>query len=97
MLRKEKKKKTKQNKNLRVEAAANASPHSKHLYSISSVWIHLWMAKGEELANLFPHLLHSKGIFPLWIKKYLVRDFPGGPVVKTPPSNAGDLGSITGN
>ena len=24
------------------------------------------------------------------------RDFPGGPVVKTPPSNAGDVGSIPG-
>ena len=24
------------------------------------------------------------------------RDFPGGPVVKNPPSNAGDLGSILG-
>ena len=24
------------------------------------------------------------------------RDFPGGPVVKNPPSNAGDTGSITG-
>ena len=26
----------------------------------------------------------------------LRRDFPGGPVVKTPPSNAGDAGSIPG-
>ena len=24
------------------------------------------------------------------------RDFPGGPVVKNPPSNAGDTGSIPG-
>ena len=24
------------------------------------------------------------------------RDFPGGPVVKNPPSNAGDTGSISG-
>ena len=24
------------------------------------------------------------------------RDFPGGPVVKNPPSNAGDVGSIPG-
>ena len=28
-------------------------------------------------------------ISPLW-------DFPGGPVVKNPPSNAGDAGSIPG-
>ena len=26
----------------------------------------------------------------------LSRDFPGGPVVKNPPSNAGDIGSIPG-
>ena len=26
--------------------------------------------------------------------KNLIRDFPGGPVVKSPPSNAGDVGSI---
>ena len=25
-----------------------------------------------------------------------IRDFPGGPVVKNPPSNAGDVGSIPG-
>ena len=25
---------------------------------------------------------------------YLPRDFPGGPVVKNPPSNAGDMGSV---
>ena len=25
-----------------------------------------------------------------------MRDFPGGPVVKNPPSNAGDAGSIPG-
>ena len=24
------------------------------------------------------------------------RDFPGGPLVKTPPANAGDMGSIPG-
>ena len=27
---------------------------------------------------------------------YLPRDFPGGPVVKNPPSNAGDVSSIPG-
>ena len=31
------------------------------------------------------------------IKKMIpFRDFPGGPVVKNPPSNAGDVGSIPG-
>ena len=29
-------------------------------------------------------------------KKYLLRDFPGGPVVKNLPSNAGDEGLISG-
>ena len=30
------------------------------------------------------------------IKEDINRDFPGGPVVKNPPSNAGDAGSIPG-
>ena len=29
-------------------------------------------------------------------KDPLKRDFPGGPVVKNPPANAGDMGSIPG-
>ena len=29
-------------------------------------------------------------------KTHEERDFPGGPVVKNPPSNAGDVGSIPG-
>ena len=29
-------------------------------------------------------------------KEYLLRDFPDGPVVKNPPCNAGDAGSIPG-
>ena len=28
--------------------------------------------------------------------KHVLWDFPGGPVVKNPPSNAGDAGSIPG-
>ena len=32
----------------------------------------------------------------LKLKKIIVRDFPGGPVVKTLPSNAGGQGSIPG-
>ena len=29
--------------------------------------------------------------------KSMNRDFPGGPMVKTPPSNAGDMGSTPGH
>ena len=31
-----------------------------------------------------------------WFKIYHYRDFPGGPVVKTLPSNAGGVSSIPG-
>ena len=31
-----------------------------------------------------------------FLKMKIDRDFPGGPVVKNPPSNAGDAGSIPG-
>ena len=30
------------------------------------------------------------------LKKYSFQFFPGGPVVRIPPSNAGDTGSIPG-
>ena len=33
---------------------------------------------------------------PLYLKKKPSRDFPGGPVAKNPPSNAGDAGFIPG-
>ena len=32
----------------------------------------------------------------MWNLKYDTRDFPAGPVVKNPPSNAGHVGSIPG-
>ena len=31
-----------------------------------------------------------------YFKTYQIRDFPGDPVVKNPPSNAGDVGLIPG-
>ena len=31
-----------------------------------------------------------------WLRIHLPRDFPGGAVVKNPPANAGDPGSIPG-
>ena len=31
-----------------------------------------------------------------FLKKYKIRDFPGGPLVKNVPCNAGDVGSIPG-
>ena len=33
---------------------------------------------------------------PFTIKNYNYLDFPGGPVVKNLPANAGDMGSISG-
>ena len=33
---------------------------------------------------------------PRFFQELLCRDFPGGPVVKIPPSNAGDTGSVPG-
>ena len=36
------------------------------------------------------------GVFIVKIRKAKKRDFPGSPVVKNPPSSAGDEGSIPG-
>ena len=30
------------------------------------------------------------------LKKYKIRDFPGGPMVKNLPCNSGDMGSVPG-
>ena len=35
-------------------------------------------------------------IIECWVERYLKRDFPGGPVVKNPPYNAGDTDLIPG-
>ena len=43
--------------------------------------------------NIFRMLLSDKLFTSKMCKQ---RDFPGGPVVKTSPSNAGDAGSIPG-
>ena len=37
---------------------------------------------------------HSKECTEFALKMYRIRDFPGGTVVKNPPANAGDMGSI---
>ena len=42
-----------------------------------------------------PALLQD-GTLAQWLKDHHFRDYPGGPVVKNPPSSAGDMGSIPG-
>ena len=49
-----------------------------------------------------PLKIYAKEIkFPIPTKKqtlkYMSWDFPGGPMVKNPPANAGDMGSIPGS
>ena len=39
---------------------------------------------------------HTLGPLPLQVRNREAREFPGGPVVKNPPCNAGDVGSIPG-
>ena len=48
---------------------------------------------GIQGAISFPHLMD---VFIVKIRKAKKRDFPGSPVVKNPPSSAGDEGSIPG-
>ena len=38
----------------------------------------------------------SWAISTLWVKVSCFGNFPGGPVVKNPPCNAGDVGSVPG-
>ena len=42
------------------------------------------------------YVFHLLGVIPSSAKRWNGGDFLGGPVVKNPPSNAGDAGSILG-
>ena len=44
-----------------------------------------------------PNSQHSQSITTFSKKTKSSRDFPGGPVVKNPPANAGDVGLIPGS
>ena len=50
--------------------------------------------------KLAPNLSSGQNCYSVLLKvpslKFYIRDFPGGPVVKTPHSNAGGEGSIPG-
>ena len=46
--------------------------------------------------SLFSYILRILQKKTLFIKVSSIRDFPGGPVVKNPPCNAGHVGLIPG-
>ena len=55
---------------------------------------HLWVDHrigNEAVVSIYPHNVCSDTVF-----KKEAGDFPGGTVVKNPPANAGDTGSIPG-
>ena len=54
-----------------------------------SQFLPLWLKKSVQP-------LLSGRMLSVASKEYLLRDFPDGPVVKNPPCNAGDAGSIPG-
>ena len=59
--------------------------------------IKIWRGCQIYFPTLGSKFLFSSNKFgDLWDQKATVRDFPGGPVVKNPPYNAGDAGSIPG-
>ena len=45
--------------------------------------------------SILPLITHPFFLEVYFVKSYL-RDFPGGPLVKNPPANAGDMGLIPG-
>ena len=48
--------------------------------------------RGRKCAQVKMHMVSVI----LYLLKRVVRDFPGGPVVKNPPSSSGDVGLIPG-
>ena len=55
-----------------------------------STWVHWNSGPCSPFSNI--------NKIKIWetVKNQIMRDFPGGPVVKNPPANAGDTGSIPG-
>ena len=53
-----------------------------------------FVCQGDE--SFLPCLYLAHGCLKALLKKTSSWDFPGGPVVKNPPCNAGDTGSIHG-
>ena len=53
-----------------------------------------FVCQGDE--SFLPCLYLAHGCLKALLKKTSSWDFPGGPVVKNPPCNAGDTGSIPG-
>ena len=52
------------------------------------------LCEGRTVSNFFTSGSQAPKVVP---QNYLFkRDFPGGTVVKNPPANAGDMGSIPG-
>ena len=55
-------------------------------------WVAIVFSRGPSLPNDQTHISHIAGrFFTVW-----AWGFPGGTMVKNPPANAGDMGSITG-
>ena len=52
------------------------------------------MGESEFRVFLLHHLGHTSEV--MFLKEYVSGDFPGGAVVKNPPANSGDTGSIPG-
>ena len=50
----------------------------------------------QNIEQSFLCYIVSRSLLVTYFKYSSVGDFPGGPVVKNPPSNAGDVGSIPG-
>ena len=62
-------------------------------YTISILTVHLLQQKIYEVPTTLPGTVLGNRDSAI---KNLLRDFPGGPVVKNPPANAGDTGFIPG-
>ena len=57
----------------------------------------LWTRKGQHTPVFLPGKFHDRAAWQAavhGITKSYIWDFPGGPVVKNPPSNAGDVSLI---
>ena len=71
------------------------SAYDKDVFHLFTYWLGLSHKESWVDLKQLLSLIFSRNMRCSWL--FIIRDFPGGSVVKNPPSNAGDLDSIPGS
>ena len=75
---------------------SNTPPFSNYLSVWGQIFLHLLQPKQHISTDWMQKQIWESSRLPLQPENKEIWDFPGGPVVKTPPSSEGGTGSIPG-